>query len=203
MTMWRLYLTGFLITSTIFRITHLVFAVRKARSHNRGRTSARPIFWVMTGSYLLYLGVGSWESLRRAEPISWAISLLGLFLYVAALILRNRVMADLGRFFSPDIEVRPGHRVIREGFYAWVRHPLLVCMVVELMGLGLFLNAFRTLLFLGVCGYLPLIRVRQYLEEKTLLHQLGDEYRIYQRDVGGLLPRWRVFMELQRSYLHA
>jgi protein-S-isoprenylcysteine O-methyltransferase Ste14 len=203
MTLWRLYVSLFLTVSMIYRLTRLVMVVQKARSHGRGSTAARPIFWVMTGGYLLYLGAGAMESLRRTGPSSWGISLLGLFLYVSALILRERAMADLGRFFSPDIEVREGHRVVRRGFYAWVRHPLLVCMMVEVIGLGLLLNAFRTLLILGVGCYLPLIWVRKHLEEKTLLNRLGEEYRLYQRDVGGLMPRWRALSGFHRSFTHA
>src|SRR5438132_4508188 len=103
MTPWRLYITVFLIISFSFRLIRLVTAIRKARGEGHGITTARPIFWVMTGSYLLFFGIGGWEALRQPMPQEWGISLFGLLLYVSALLLRERAMFDLGRFFSPDI----------------------------------------------------------------------------------------------------
>ena len=203
MTPWRLYLAVFLSVSFAYRLSRLVVSIRKARRQGRGRTTARPIFWVMTASYLLFLGFGSWEALRRAAPYAWSISILGLLLYGSALLLRELAMRDLGRYFSPDIEIRSGHRVVRQGFYSWVRHPLLVCLMTEVVGLGLLLNAFWTLLFLGGGFYLPVILIRKHLEEKTLLEQLGEEYRLYQQDVGAFVPKWDTLFGIRRSLTHA
>src|SRR5258706_9644658 len=100
MTLWRLYLIVFLSISFIYRLARLVITIQKAKQYGRGNTTARPIFWVMTYSYLLFLGFGAWEALRRSAPQSWAISIFGLLLYTAALLLRERAMRDLGRYFS-------------------------------------------------------------------------------------------------------
>src|SRR6266700_3880219 len=202
MTLWRLYLVVFLSASFIYRLTRLIVSIRTARRQGRGRTTARPIFWVMTASYLLFLAFGAWEALRRAEPYAWSLSILGFLLYVSALLLRERAMRDLGRYFSPDIEIRSGHRVVRQGFYSWVRHPLLVCLMVEVAGLGLCLNAVWTLLFLGVGFYLPVILIRKRLEEKTLLEQLGEDYRLYQQEVGAFVPKWHIVSGLRTGFRH-
>jgi len=115
---------------------------------------------------------------------------LGVAAYATALYLRERALRDLGRFFSPDIEIRARHEVIREGLYQHVRHPLLSCLALEILGLGLVFNAFKTLLAVGFGIYFPLIVIRQRLEEKALLRSLGDGYRSYQREVGAFWPRW-------------
>lgn len=187
MTRAQAYLTGFLILSLAFRFVRLRGAIRKAREA-RGRTVARPIFWVMAGSYLIYIGLCAWEGFRVAA-FSFGASLIGLGLFVGSLILRERAMKDLGRFFSPDIEIRQEHRLIREGLYRYLRHPLLACMAMEVLGLGLVFNAYRVLLVIGFGVYLPLIGVRKSLEEKTLLKNLGDEYRVYRDQVGAFIPR--------------
>lgn len=203
MTAWRLSVSVFLALSFTYRMTRLHFAIRKARSEKPGTTSARAIFWIMTGTYFAFLGFGAGEALGRPFPQSWLLSGLGLGMYLFALWMRERVMKDLGRFFSPDIEIRKGHRVVREGYYGFVRHPLLVCLIIEILGLGLALNAPRALLWLGAGIYGPVILIRKYLEEKALVRQLGQEYQQYQKEVGAFIPKLNAFLRTQEGPSHA
>ena len=185
----RVFLTTFLIGSLCFRLTRLVIAIRKAQSRDTGRTAARPIFWIMTLSYLIYLAFCGAEGFRRVGNFSWPVCAGGLLLYAGALALRERAMRDLGRFFSPDIEIRKEHQVVREGLYRYMRHPLLACMGWEIIGLGLIFNAYESLLVVGLGFYMPLILIRKSLEERTLVQSLGEGYRTYQREVGAFWPR--------------
>ncbi len=182
----------FLIGSTLFRMTRLVIAIRKARRTGHGKVVSKPIFWVMTASYLVYLSFCAKEGWTRSAPFSLAVFLTGTGLYLFALALRELAMRDLGRFFSPNIEIRQSHRVVREGLYAYLRHPLLLCMALEIVGVGLVFNAYRSLVWLGLGFYFPLIGARWFLEEKELVKSLGEEYRHYQREVGAFIPK-RVF----------
>jgi len=188
----RAFLLAFLLISLSFRLTRLALAVHKAKSRDSGHTTARPIFWVMTVSYLVYLACCSVEGFRHAGAFSWTVSGLGLLFYAGALALRERAMRDLGRFFSPDIEIRKEHQVVREGLYRYMRHPLLACMGWEIVGLGLVFNAYRSLFWVGLGFYMPLLLIRKTLEERTLVQSLGEDYRIYQREVGAFWPRLHV-----------
>jgi protein-S-isoprenylcysteine O-methyltransferase Ste14 len=203
MTPWRWAVLCFLIVSFFFRWGRLALAVHSARQQPHGKRTARPIFWVMTSAYLLFFISGMREALAQPTPRSWGIALLGLFTFLSALMLRERIMRELGRYFSPDIEIRSGHRVVREGFYGWVRHPLLACLWLEITGLALALNAPWTLVIVGGGVYAPIILMRQRLEEKALIGQLGEDYRRYQRDVGAFIPRWKTFHGMWKGAVHA
>jgi protein-S-isoprenylcysteine O-methyltransferase Ste14 len=197
------YLITYLAVSTSFRIIRLVKAVSRARQQRRGLTSSRPIFWVMTGGYLLFLTSAAYEAWDPSHRFSWGWSFLGLGIYSAALGLREYAMRDLGRFFSPDIEIRSQHRVVREGFYGVVRHPLLLCLMLEIIGVGLLFNAYTTLIYVGGGFYLPIILIRKHLEEKALLKNLGGAYALYQREVGAFLPKPQFFFRAVRGTSHA
>jgi protein-S-isoprenylcysteine O-methyltransferase Ste14 len=202
MTSARLFLAVFLFGSLSFRLARLTVAIHKAKSHGTGRRAARPIFWIMTISYLIYLAFCGREGFQRAGAFCWPVSALGLLFYAGALALRERAMRDLGRFFSPDIEIRKAHQVVREGLYRYMRHPLLVCMAGEILGLGLIFNAYASLLFVGLGFYLPLIVVRKTLEERALIEALGEAYRAYQREVGAFWPRLGTVLRPKRGPSH-
>ena len=116
--------------------------------------------------------------------------------------MREYAMRDLGRYFSPDIEIRSQHQVVREGLYRHVRHPLLACMGLEIIGVGLVLNAYWTLaVVLGIGFYFPLLIIRKTMEEKALLQALGDDYQIYQSEVGAFFPKG-LFQSRQKGVIN-
>lgn len=134
------------------------------------------------------------EFVARSEivppPISaWvAAGTLGV---LAGAVLRIRAIATLGRFFTALVQVQTGQRVIREGPYAWVRHPSYSGVLLVLLGeAALFQSAVAVCCV--VLAMLPIYMYRIRIEEKALLEGLGDEYRRYQEEVGALVPRlWR------------
>jgi len=196
----RQYLAWFLVLSLAFRITRLIVAIKNSKARGRGFTTAPAMFWVMTVGYVCFLILGGWEGFSRASHFSWAISISGLCLYAAALLLRERAMSDLGRFFSPDIEIRQQHQVVREGLYRHMRHPLLACMGLEIIGVGCVLNAYWTLVVIGIGFYFPLIVIRKTIEEKALLKSLGEAYRSYQEEVWAFFPKKLLPLKIERSH---
>ena len=122
-------------------------------------------------------------------PLSaWVV--VGALSVVAGAILRIRAIATLGRFFTAVVQVQAGQRVIREGPYAWVRHPSYSGVLLVLLGEAALFQSVVGLLCV-VLVMLPIYMFRIRIEEKALLEGLGDEYRRYQEEVGALVPRLR------------
>jgi len=92
----------------------------------------------------------------------------------------------LGRQWSPELEIQPGHQLIIRGIYRWIRHPMYTGFL--LFGLGLvFLSA-----NLFGCAYLPAVAamliVRLPAEEALLTEEFGQAYRDYQKNTAALIP---------------
>ena len=97
--------------------------------------------------------------------------------------------AILGRFWSPHLLLRRGHQLITRGPYAGIRHPIYSAIVGWLMSLGL-VTANWTPFVLAAVGLLHfLLKIRG--EEKMMLEQFGEEYRVYRQGTGRLLPACR------------
>jgi protein-S-isoprenylcysteine O-methyltransferase Ste14 len=183
------FLGSFLVASSAFRVIRLLTVIRKSKRRGPRTVVARPMFWIMTAGYLLFLGSCLAEAFHPHGRLAWPASIVGLFLYGSALWLRERALQDLGRCFSPHIEIQAQHLIVREGLYRYVRHPLLTCMMIEIIGLGLLFNAWRSLAILGAGFYFPLLLFRKHLEESALVKAFGEAYRCYQKDVGAFWPR--------------
>jgi protein-S-isoprenylcysteine O-methyltransferase Ste14 len=86
--------------------------------------------------------------------------------------------------------VLPDQRVISDGPYSLVRHPLYLAAFLVWLSLAV---AFGSLLTLAVtlAYVIPSYVIYMRAEEEMLLAGLGEPYRVYRERVGMLLPRAR------------
>jgi protein-S-isoprenylcysteine O-methyltransferase len=112
---------------------------------------------------------------------------LGIFLMLLGVLIRQWAIAILGRFFSLTVRITEDHRVVDKGPYRFVRHPSYTGVLVTFIGLGLAVQSGGALLVLLVVfsvsfGY------RIYVEERTLLSELGPDYASYMKRTKRLIP---------------
>jgi protein-S-isoprenylcysteine O-methyltransferase len=111
----------------------------------------------------------------------------GLGLFVAGIVLRWSAIIILGKFFTVDVAITKGHRVVDSGPYHFVRHPSYTGALLAFIGFGLCLGNWLSILYVMApvtAAFLWRIRV----EERALLDALGDDYRAYMRRTKRLLP---------------
>jgi protein-S-isoprenylcysteine O-methyltransferase Ste14 len=126
-------------------------------------------------------GVGS----MGAPPALFLSVALALLLF--GLALRWTAILTLGRFFTPNVAIQPGQRIVRTGVYRHIRHPAYTGMLLAFLGVGVAFNNWLSLLviFIPVTAAL-LYRIR--VEESVLAETLGREYTDYCHATKRLLP---------------
>lgn len=101
-----------------------------------------------------------------------------------------RAHADLGRNWSPALELREGHELITRGVYRNVRHPMYAASTLWGSGRGLiphnWIAGWSPLLFLLILFFLRVPR-----EEQMMIDPFGEAYRAYRQRTGAIFPRWR------------
>jgi len=133
---------------------------------------------VLIAFYFGYGGVG---------PLPDWIFYTGIFLMFSGVMVRQYAIAILGRFFSLSVQLSEDHRVVDKGPYRLVRHPSYTGILITFAGLGLAVQSLGALLvlllFFGISfGY------RMYVEERTLLSGLGQDYASYMKRTKRLIP---------------
>ncbi len=107
------------------------------------------------------------------------MSIFGAFL-VALGLLGDLLVLRQNSFGASTIETMEGQRVISEGPYALVRHPLYVGALVMMLGIPLTLGSYWGLVL--VLAFVPLLALRILDEEAMLLREL-DGYAEYTQTV--------------------
>ncbi|MBB4212212.1 protein-S-isoprenylcysteine O-methyltransferase Ste14 [Rhodothalassium salexigens DSM 2132] len=118
----------------------------------------------------------------------WA-SGIGAALQIPFLWLFWRAHADLGRNWSPSLEVREDHGLVSDGVYARVRHPMYTAIALSCLAQALLIpNAIAGALAIPAFGLLWAVRVPR--EEAMLRRQFAGAYDAYAARTGALWPRW-------------
>jgi protein-S-isoprenylcysteine O-methyltransferase Ste14 len=123
---------------------------------------------------------------ERFVPLGPAAAYAGLGLTVVGLGFALWARFAIGRNWGGAITVQEGHKVVRRGPYALVRHPIYS---------GFMLATFGTAIAFGEVGGLVATALvvlcwgyKARLEESFMIEQFGAEYEQYRHEVKGLIP---------------
>jgi len=117
---------------------------------------------------------------RRAVPAAdfggagaaWA----GLVVFAAGVALRLWSFRTLGRYFTFTVQTSRDQPVVAVGPYRAIRHPGYAGILLALVGVGLLIGNWLSLLALVAGAAIGLV-YRIGVEERVLLADLGDRYR--------------------------
>lgn len=151
--------------------------------------------WLM---FLVFLGLLCLPMLALATPWFEALNYglppwapwAGAVMMGASLLYFHRAHADLGRHWSPSLEVHDEHRLVTQGVYARVRHPMYASIWLFALAQPLLVHNWLAGAF-GVVAFAALYTLRVGREEALMLEAFGDEYRAYMSRTGRLWPMLR------------
>jgi protein-S-isoprenylcysteine O-methyltransferase Ste14 len=97
---------------------------------------------------------------------------------------------ELGRNWSISLDLRETHKLVTDGVYARVRHPMYTAFWLWALAQALLLPNWVAGLS-GLVGFGTLYAFRVGREEKLMLDAFGNEYRAYMARTARLVPRLR------------
>jgi protein-S-isoprenylcysteine O-methyltransferase Ste14 len=167
------------------------------RRRRRNRIADHRVGWlevvlmgfVVVGMFLFpaIYALTPWLDIADYRLPQWA-SLTGIVVFAVALWLFWRSHADLGRNFSPTLQVREEHTLVDHGVYRRVRHPMYAAQwlwgIAQVLLLHNWIAGFSGL---ALSVLLYLLRIPR--EERMMLEHFGEKYRSYMDRTGRILPR--------------
>jgi len=131
----------------------------------------------------------SWLDFADYRLPVWA-GFAGVVVFISALWLLWRSHADLGRNWSITTEIKEGHKLVTEGVFLHIRHPMYAAHLLWGIAQALLIhNWIAGLSSLAVLIPMYLLRIPR--EERLMSEQFGEEYQSYQNRTGRIIPRFR------------
>lgn len=135
-----------------------------------------PLIWVATPAF------------RFAEyPLRTGPLVAGVACFVIGLWLFYRSHADLGTNWSVTLEMHEGHRLITQGVYRRVRHPMYSALLLYSIGQALVIPNWVGGLS-NLVAFVTLFALRVGPEERMMAQQFGNGYAQYTARTKRLIP---------------
>jgi protein-S-isoprenylcysteine O-methyltransferase Ste14 len=123
-----------------------------------------------------------------AASLRTALAIMGVLTLGPALWLFWRAHHDLGPYWSPSLELSANHRLITDGVYGSIRHPMYASQLLFGISQAFLLHNWIAGIG-GFTAFLLLYFIRVPKEEVMMLDQFGDQFRGYCERTGRILPR--------------
>lgn len=167
------------------------WAVSEEAVSREGRWSLllRPLFFLfMLGLIVLYF-FEPYGSAWLFLPLPLWLRVSGVLLGVGGILLLVWVHRTLGTQWSTTLQFKEEHTLNTSGPYEFIRHPMYASLFLFFVGLSI-ISSFWPLMALVAMLILFFNRI-MVREEAMMIDQFGEEYRIYMKSTGRLLPRLR------------
>jgi protein-S-isoprenylcysteine O-methyltransferase Ste14 len=122
-----------------------------------------------------------------AYPFSPIQAAIGIAAAIAALVMFRLTHKALGRNWSVTLEVRENHKLVTDGVYRYVRHPMYTAFWLWAVAQALLLpNVVAG--FAGIIGFGTLYLFRVAEEERLMIEAFGESYHAYMARTARLIP---------------
>ncbi len=141
------------------------------------------IIWLSPLVYLVNPQWMAWAKVGLPDWVRW----LGVGLGVICVIGVYWLFSSIGSGITPTSATRREHKLITNGIYKYIRHPLYTFGSSLFISFGMMADNWFIAL-LGILAFIA-VAIRTPKEEANLIEKFGDEYREYMKRTGRFLPK--------------
>lgn len=183
-----IFLCGFVL-QVVLRSYYVQYYVTEKHPRYFNKKERLFLLFIFVGFQLLPIlyVFSTWFSFFDYNLPKW-LGFPSTMLYCFGIWLFFRAHSDLGKYWSPGLEIKENHQLITTGVFKWVRHPMYAAFVAIAVAQVFMLQNWivgPAFLILAIPFYLH--RVQR--EERQLIRHFGDEYRFYVEETNALFPK--------------
>jgi protein-S-isoprenylcysteine O-methyltransferase Ste14 len=160
---------------------------KSERRVNRQETVMLGLLFLAMFFLPLFYSATTWLDFANYSLPIWA-GWLGVIVILLALFIFWRSHADLGLNWSPSLEIRTEHKLITNGIFGYIRHPMYASQWIWVIAQPLLIQNWIAG-FLNLFVFIVFYFLRVRAEEKMMLDTFGDEYREYMNRTGAVFPK--------------
>lgn len=137
---------------------------------------------------IVILGIFNIGALPLKFPSEFQLyRIIGLGIFIVFSWMQIVSFKTLGGFYAQELVIMKDHKIIRKGFYKFIRHPQYVSQILSDLGAGIALMNF-IIVPLVLFVELPLFVLRAIEEEKMMRKHFGVEFEEYKKKSGFMIP---------------
>lgn len=183
--------------STLFLIFVILLVAERAwetffsaKEHKHHKLHGDWTLPIVSIAYLVMLFGTIWEFFIIQRQQNTLISITGILIFLFSLFLRIlciKTLKDQWSVHAVGAKKIKAPSLVNTGPYRYVRHPIYLGVILEVLSIPLIWNAYFYFLFALIVN-VPLQILRAYFEENSTIRKLGNEYIKYKNSVPAFFP---------------
>lgn len=164
--------------------TSMIQVVEKPKSYLQkipGNVSAIVLILVILGIFK----IGAFNIEEHTDL--YMLRIIGLIIFVIFSWLQIFSYRALGDFYTQEIIIKKGHKLVTTGIYKHIRHPQYMSQILSDLGAALAVMSFLALPVV-ILAEIPLYFLRARYEDKILEKHFKEEFNSYKKRSGFLFP---------------
>lgn len=141
------------------------------------------MLWLSPFVYLINPAWMAWSKIGLPETVRW----LGIGIGVLCVAGIYWLFSSIGSGITPVSATRREHKLVTNGIYRYVQHPLYTIGSSLFISFGMMADNWFIIL-LGTLAFI-VMAIRTPKEEANLIEKFGDEYSEYMKQTGRFLPK--------------
>ncbi len=182
--------TAFSIAAACWGISEVLLGVvmraKATTAAVRDRGSLAILWTVIAASLIAGVAVKSVPA-TRLHVSSGRTAAISLVLLIVGVGIRWTAILTLGRWFTSNVAIGTGHRIVQSGLYRYIRHPSYTGMLIAFAALAVAQRNWLSLA-LVVVPITAAVLYRIRVEEAALAEAFGQDYLDYRASTRRLLP---------------
>ena len=186
------YAILFWVTFSLWWIPEVVGTfLQRAKAGDRTKVQDRGSYLVLI--VLMFAGIGLaflFADILPRATITWnqiPVFFVGIVFMLAGVAFRWYAIRTLGRFFTRNVATHADQKVVQHGPYTLIRHPAYAGTILTMLGLGLAMTNWVSMLVLVICNLVGHF-YRIHVEEQLLMINLGQPYVAYMQHTKRFIP---------------
>lgn len=146
--------------------------------------------WVIYVAWLIIAPeqIVQWDRWPLDHRVSDLLGWIAVPLLVAGLWLFWYSHCAIGRYWCIQVQLKKAHRLVTDGPYRYIRHPLYTALFLGYLGTALALQSWMLVAWFPAFVVSYLLFAKE--EERVMESGFGEAYRAYRRHAGMFLPKW-------------
>jgi protein-S-isoprenylcysteine O-methyltransferase Ste14 len=168
-------------------MTRQMAEVSRQAASIQDRSSLGILIGLQWAGLALNFAIGWWFT---AAAIAWqrtVLFLLGALCILLGVALRWYAIRTLGQYFTRDVAMSGDQPVVQSGPYRYIRHPTYSGTFLTMLGVGLAMTNWASLISLLICVFLGHL-YRVHVEENALIRTIGQPYIEYMQHTKRFIP---------------
>ena len=141
------------------------------------------VLWLSPLVYLVHPQWMAWSKIGLPEWVRWLGAGMGILCTFGIYWL----FSSIGSGITPTSATREEHKLVTNGIYHYIRHPLYTFGSCLFVSFGMMADNWF-IIMLGILAFI-LMAIRTPKEEANLIVKFGDEYVDYMKRTGRFLPK--------------